>query len=60
MQYRNWQSPDYIQLNGQFVILKPLIPERDVDALYSGSHGTPEKEAVWNYMFYSRENEIPP
>lgn len=54
MQYRNrnWRSPEHIQLNGQFVTLKPLVPERDVDSLYSGSHGTPEKEAVWNYLFY--------
>ncbi|MGF1939591.1 MAG: GNAT family protein [Nostoc sp. ChiQUE02] len=52
MQYQNWQSPQYTQLNGQFVTLKPLVPERDVDALYLESHGTPSKEAVWNYMFY--------
>lgn len=52
MQHRNWQSPDYIQLNGQFVTLKPLVPKRDVDVLYSGSHGTSEKEAVWNYLSY--------
>ncbi|MBD2365371.1 hypothetical protein H6G36_30200 [Anabaena minutissima FACHB-250] len=32
MQYRNWQLPQYTQLNGQFVTLKPLVPERDVDA----------------------------
>ncbi|MBW4456995.1 MAG: GNAT family N-acetyltransferase [Nostoc indistinguendum CM1-VF10] len=52
MQYQNWQSPQYTQLNGQFVTLKPLVPERDVDALYLESHGTPSKEGVWNYMFY--------
>ena len=52
MQYQNWRSPEHIQLSGQFVTLKPLVPERDVDRLYSESHGTPEKEAVWSYMFY--------
>jgi RimJ/RimL family protein N-acetyltransferase len=52
MQHRNWQPPKYIQLNGQFVTLKPLVTERDVGELYSISHGTPEKEAVWNYLFY--------
>jgi hypothetical protein len=52
MQHRNWRSPEYIELNGQFVTLKPLVPERDVDKLYSGSYGTPEKEAVWNYRVY--------
>ena len=52
MQYQNWRSPEHIQLSGQFVTLKPLVSERDVDRLYSGSHGTPEKEAVWSYLFY--------
>ncbi|MEH1938617.1 MAG: GNAT family protein [Nostoc sp.] len=52
MQNRTWQPPEFLQLNGQFVTLKPLIPERDVDTLYAASHGTPEKEAIWNYLFY--------
>ncbi|MDX2216901.1 MAG: GNAT family protein [Oculatellaceae cyanobacterium bins.114] len=52
MQYPTWQVPEYTQLNGQFVTLKPLVPERDVEALYVGSHGTPEQEAVWEYMLY--------
>ena len=52
MQNRTWQPPKFLQLNGEFVTLKPLIPERDVDNLYAASHGTPEKEAVWNYLFY--------
>ncbi|MCC5664081.1 GNAT family N-acetyltransferase [Nostoc sp. CHAB 5784] len=52
MQNRTWQPPEFLQLNGEFVTLKPLIPERDVDTLYAASHGTPEKEAVWNYLFY--------
>ncbi|MGP1383193.1 MAG: GNAT family N-acetyltransferase [Thainema sp.] len=49
---KTWQSPNHVQLEGQFVTLKPLVPERDVEALYVGSHGSPEKEAVWNYLFY--------
>ncbi|MEH1838099.1 MAG: GNAT family protein [Nostoc sp.] len=52
MQNRTWQPPEFLQLNGQFVTLKPLIPERDVDTLYAASHGTREKEAIWNYLFY--------
>jgi hypothetical protein len=52
MQHYPWDAPDYIQLNGRFVTLKPLVPERDVEALYAKSHGTPEKEAIWNYMLY--------
>lgn len=52
MQHRTWQSPELLQLGGQFVTLMPLIPSRDLNALYAASHGTPEKEAVWNYLFY--------
>ncbi|MEH2068248.1 MAG: GNAT family protein [Nostoc sp.] len=52
MQNRTWQRPDFFQINGQFVTLSPLIPERDIDVLYAASHGSPEKEAVWNYLFY--------
>ena len=52
MQQRTWQAPELVQLNGQFVTLLPLIPERDADALYAVSHGDPEKESVWNYLFY--------
>ena len=52
MQDRSWRSPENIQLSGQFVTLKPIVPERDVARLYLGSHGTPEKEAVWSYMSY--------
>ncbi|MEH2178643.1 GNAT family N-acetyltransferase [Nostoc sp.] len=52
MQHQTWQPPEFLQLNGQFVTLRPLVTERDIDALYAASHGTPEKEAVWNYLFY--------
>ncbi|MDF5708758.1 MAG: hypothetical protein PUP90_14115 [Nostoc sp. S4] len=52
MQNRTWQPPEFCQFNGQFVTLSPLIPERDIDVLYAASHGSPEKEAVWNYLFY--------
>jgi len=52
MQNRTWQVPEWLQLDGQFVTLSPLDLERDVAALYTTSHGTPEKEAVWNYLPY--------
>lgn len=52
MHYPIWRSPDRIPLSGQFVTLMPLVPARDVAGLYAVSHGTPEKEAVWNYLFY--------
>ena len=50
MQQYPWQAPNLLQFNGQFVTLKPLVPERDAEALYAASHGTPEKEAIWNYL----------
>ncbi|NJL21336.1 MAG: GNAT family N-acetyltransferase [Leptolyngbyaceae cyanobacterium SM1_3_5] len=52
MHYPTWRSPDRIPLSGQFVTLMPLVPARDVAGLYAVSHGTAEKEAVWNYLFY--------
>jgi RimJ/RimL family protein N-acetyltransferase len=30
----------------------PLDPDSQVDDLYSGSHGSPEIEALWTYMGY--------
>lgn len=52
MKQQTWQPPEFIQLDGQFVTLTPLILERDVEALYAASHGSPQNEAVWNYLFY--------
>ncbi|MCP3956863.1 MAG: aminotransferase class V-fold PLP-dependent enzyme [bacterium] len=39
-------------LEGRWVTLRPIDAERDVDDLYSGSHGSPEREALWTYMAY--------
>jgi RimJ/RimL family protein N-acetyltransferase len=52
MEHRTWQSPKSIELKGQFITLKPLLSERDADALYTASHGTPEQEAIWKYLPY--------
>jgi RimJ/RimL family protein N-acetyltransferase len=52
MQNRTWQPPEILNLKGKFVTLSPLVIERDIDALYAASHGSPENEAVWNYLFY--------
>ncbi|MHC5614663.1 MAG: hypothetical protein ACYTXA_27695 [Nostoc sp.] len=52
MQDRTWQPPEFLQLQGQFVTLRPFVALRDIDALYAASHGTPEKEAIWNYLYY--------
>lgn len=58
MQHRAWQSPECIQLKGKFITLKPLLPDRDADSLYQASHGTPEKEAIWNYLPYGPFNSL--
>jgi hypothetical protein len=35
---------------GRLVTLVPLRPEHG-DALYHATHGDPEKERVWQYLF---------
>ncbi|HEX8552121.1 MAG TPA: GNAT family protein [Abditibacteriaceae bacterium] len=48
----SWQSPDAKPLEGREVTLRPLDIERDVSALFAVSHGSAEKEAIWNYLYY--------
>jgi len=47
-----WMPPSPVELKGRNVTLRALLPERDVAVLYFGSHRTPEKEAIWNYLPY--------
>lgn len=47
-----------IDLEGRYIRLKRLDPEEDYFELYSNSHGTVEKEAIWNYLHI--ENLVPP
>lgn len=56
MSKRTWTSPEHIRLDGRYVFLAPLEPERDAEALYQMSHGTPEKEAVFQFLFYGPFN----
>ena len=44
-------SPEPTTLAGRLVILRPLDPVADGDALFSGSHGDAERERVWLYLF---------
>jgi RimJ/RimL family protein N-acetyltransferase len=37
---------------GPRISLVPLDPEKQVDDLFSGSHGDPETESLWTYMGY--------
>jgi RimJ/RimL family protein N-acetyltransferase len=49
---RIWRFPEWLPLEGEFVSLHPLFPERDSHMLYRISHGSASKEAVWQYLFY--------
>jgi RimJ/RimL family protein N-acetyltransferase len=44
--------PRRVPLEGRFVRLRPPEPDGDVDALYAGSHGPLDREALWTYMGY--------
>ena len=44
--------PERKPLEGHFVTLRPLEPATDCEALYAGSHGDAETEALWTYMPY--------
>ena len=43
-------SPTHQEYNGEFVTLRPLDVDRDIDALHEISHGDPESEKLWTYM----------
>ena len=44
------EFPSHQDYDGEFVTLRPLDAERDVDGLYAVSHGEPEPEKLWTYM----------
>lgn len=44
--------PTTATIAGETVSLRPLDPATDVEALFAGSHGDPEREALWTYMPY--------
>jgi RimJ/RimL family protein N-acetyltransferase len=48
----SWQFPSIESLKGESVFLLPLDPQRDAATLYDISHGTPEREAIWKFLFY--------
>eukprot|EP00027_Filamoeba_sp_ATCC50430_P011894 CAMPEP_0168566328 /NCGR_PEP_ID=MMETSP0413-20121227/14359_1 /TAXON_ID=136452 /ORGANISM="Filamoeba nolandi, Strain NC-AS-23-1" /LENGTH=216 /DNA_ID=CAMNT_0008598337 /DNA_START=20 /DNA_END=668 /DNA_ORIENTATION=+ len=48
-------------LEGKWIRLQPVDPEKDYQELYARSHGSPENEAVWKYMWrgpYKDENDF--
>jgi RimJ/RimL family protein N-acetyltransferase len=45
-----WELPTFKPLQGAEVLLLPLDLERDTEALWTLSHGSLEKEAVWRFL----------
>jgi len=45
------KRPDRVMLDGRWVTLAPLNPEKHAEALYEGSNGDAAREAVWAYLF---------
>jgi RimJ/RimL family protein N-acetyltransferase len=45
------KRPERVTLKGRWITLLPLDAAAHVKALYKGSHGEVEREAVWTYLF---------
>lgn len=45
------RPPERKLFEGRFISLEPLSADRHADALYDCSHGSPEKERIWTYLF---------
>ena len=48
----SWPLPQRRVFPGQFVSLSPLDATRNAAELFAASHGTPEIEAMWDYLPY--------
>ena len=48
---RHARRPERITLEGHWITLAPLDAEKHAEALYEGSNGDVEREAVWDYLF---------
>lgn len=44
--------PERVVVNGRFITLHPLDPDRHAAHLYTLAHGSPAHEAIWTYMGY--------
>lgn len=45
-------SPSPERLSGETVVLRPIDPSADAEALFASSHGDPDTESLWTYMGY--------
>lgn len=48
----SWPRPERRTFSGEYVSLKPLNPDADVDELYRVSHHTDQNAAIWTYLPY--------
>ncbi len=48
---RTWQRPTTTHLDGNLVQLTRLDADADSHELFAASHGTPDNEIIWHYMF---------
>src|SRR6266702_3283770 len=48
----HWPAPAARELIGKHVCLRACDPAKHGETLYEASHGSPEKLAVWKYLFY--------
>lgn len=51
--------PQREPLEGRFVVLRPIDPEADAEALHAGSHGDAGTEGLWTYMPYGPFDGVP-
>jgi RimJ/RimL family protein N-acetyltransferase len=47
-----WPTPDTPAFEGEHVTLARLDPATDLDELYAVSHGSPEFERLWTYLWH--------
>jgi RimJ/RimL family protein N-acetyltransferase len=45
-----WQYPDIARLDGQWVIVERINPDRDIENLYRVSHSPPEYQNLFTFM----------
>jgi RimJ/RimL family protein N-acetyltransferase len=45
------KRPERVTLEGRWITLAPLDPEKHAEALYEGSNGDAARETVWTYLF---------
>ena len=46
------KRPEWVTLEGRWIMLVPLDPHAHAEALYEGSNGDATREAVWAYLFH--------